>query len=64
MNKKTLGELVSLDPVDIPTKRYLISASERLLKDFLILKEYKGKECEGFDKVADFLKFLSERIKD
>ena len=65
---KTLGELILLDPVDVPKKKYLLAAAERLLKDYEILASYgsktKSEESEGFDAVADFLKILTQKVKE
>jgi hypothetical protein len=65
---KTLGELILLDPVDVPKKKHLLAAAERLLKDYEILASYgsktKSEESEGFDVVADFLKILTQKVKE
>ena len=65
---KTLGELVLLDPVDIPDKKHLIAAAERLIKDYEILNSYgsksKKEESAGFDAVSSFLKMLAQKVKE
>ncbi len=65
MSKKTLGEMILLDPVDVPTKQKLLDAAARLQKDFEILSSYNQKSSnpEAYKAVASFLNYLAEKVK-
>lgn len=65
MSKKSLGEMILLDPVDIPTKQRLLDAAARLQKDFEILVSYNQKSSnpEAYEAVASFLTYLAEKVK-
>lgn len=65
MSKKSLGELILLDPVDVPSKEKLLDAAARLKKDFEVLSSYKSKHNnpEAYEAVASFLNYLAEKVK-
>jgi hypothetical protein len=62
---KSLGEMILLDPVDVPNKQTLLDAAARLQKDFEVLSSYKTKQHnpEAYEAVASFLNFLAQKVK-
>lgn len=62
---KTLGELILIDPVDIPDKQKILDAAARLQKDYEIMASYTTKktEADAYVAVAAFLNFLAEKVK-
>jgi hypothetical protein len=63
---KSLGEMILLDPVDVPSKQTLLDAAVRLQKDFEVLSGYSSSKQynpEAYEAVASFLNFLAQKVK-